>query len=118
VPLRRLGLKKTKIYAIWIGDKVFIPITVSILVYLWMILNTWNNIYSNFLNGIGKIKLQFYLGISAAIINIPLSIILGKKIGIEGVLLANVFLGIIGAIIYPIQYKKLIKNKAKGIWNG
>lgn len=105
------------VYSIWIGDKVFIPVTISFLVFLWMVTNTWNNIYSNFLNGIGKIKLQFYLGISAAIINIPLAIFLGKRLGIEGVLIANVILGFIGALIYPIQYKKLMKNKAKGIWN-
>ena len=105
------------IYQVWIGQKVLIPFIISILVYIWIILNTWNNIYSYFLNGIGKIKLQFYSGISMAIVNIPLALFLGKKIGIEGVLLANIILGIIGSIIYPIQYYKLINNNAKGIWN-
>jgi O-antigen/teichoic acid export membrane protein len=83
----------------------------------WVLINAWNGIFSHFLNGIGKLKIQLYLGITSAIINIPLAIFLGKLIGISGVLLANVMLGFIGACIYPIQYRKIVTNKASNIWN-
>lgn len=105
------------VYSIWVGDKIIITFTMSALVGAWVLLNAWNSMFSQFLNGIGKIKLQLYLGISTAIINIPLAIFLGDQLGIEGVLLANVILGVIGACIYPFQYNKLINNRAKGIWN-
>lgn len=105
------------IYRVWIGDKVTISYTMSALVATWVLLIAWNGIYSQFLNGLGKIKLQLYLGISSALLNVPLAIFLGLRMGIEGVLIANVILGIICAWIYPVQYKKLINNTAKGIWN-
>jgi len=105
------------IYRIWVGDIITIPYALSALVATWIIINAWNSVYSQFLNGLGKIKLQLYLGISVAIINVPLAILLGLRIGIEGVLLANVLVTITGALIYPMQYKKLINNNAKGIWN-
>ncbi len=101
------------IYKIWIGDKVIITYSLSVFVVIWVLLNAWNGIYSQFLNGVGKIKLQLFLGISAAILNIPLAIFLGKKIGVEGVLLANIIVLLIGTIVYPIQYKQLIKGNTK-----
>lgn len=57
------------------------------------------------------------MGLGAAILNVPLAIYMGMKIGILGVLLANIVVSIAGVIIYPIQYKKIINNNAKGIWN-
>jgi O-antigen/teichoic acid export membrane protein len=105
------------VYLAWVGESVTIPFTMSALVVAWVLLNAWNGIFSQFLNGIGKIKLQLYLGISGAVINIPLAIYLGKTLGISGVLLANVMLGIVGSWVYPLQYRKIITKKASGIWN-
>lgn len=105
------------IYNWWIGGKILIPFSMSLLILIWTLLHAWNSIYGQFLNGLGKVKLQLFIGIGAGIINVPLALFLGKKLGIEGVLLANVILGFIAIWIYPIQYKKLITNTAKGIWN-
>lgn len=105
------------VYGIWVGDKVKISFTMSALVLTWVILNVWNGIFSNFLNGLGKIKLQLYIGISAAIVNVPLAIYLGKSMGVEGVLLANIVVLSVGVWVYPIQYKKLIIGNAKGVFN-
>lgn len=106
-----------RIYSLWVGDKIIIPYTMSVLVGAWILLNAWNGIFSQFLNGVGKIKLQLFLGISAAAANIPCAIFLGKKFGIEGVLVANLLVLSIGVWMYPLQYYKLINNKATGIWN-
>lgn len=105
------------IFEIWIGNKVVVPLMMSILVCLWMIMNAFNSIYSHFLNGVGKVKLQMYLGISSAILNVPLAIYLGNKIGIEGIILANVLITLPGFIIYPNQYKRVISERATGLWN-
>ena len=105
------------VYGIWLGDKIIVPYTISALVSAWILMQAWNGIFSQFLNGLGKIKLQMYLGISAALLNVPLAIYLGHKIGMEGVLLANIIVSIVGTFLYPIQYYKLINNKAVGIFN-
>lgn len=104
-------------YSIWIGNEINIPLSVSILVGISVIINIWNAIFSQFLNGVGKIKLQLWVGISAALLNVPLAIIMGKTIGVEGILLANITVLIFSAFLYPIQYRKLIYSTAKGIWS-
>lgn len=106
-----------QVFRIWIGNEIQVQFSVSVLIAIWTLLNAWNLIFSTFLNGIGKIKLQSYIGIFSALINVPLAIYLGKEFGIEGVLMANIFAIISGIIIYPIQYRKIINNESKGIWN-
>lgn len=105
------------IYRLWVGREIVVPISISIVMAVYVIINTWCGIFSNFLNGVGKIKLQLYSGILGALINVPLAIYLGKHIGISGVLLSTCILAVISAIWSPIQYRKLINNEAKGIWN-
>lgn len=104
------------IFNIWIGGLVNVPFIMSALVGFFILLNAWNMIFNNFLNGVAKIKIQIYLVATAAVINVPLGIFLGKMIGIEGVLLANIITVIPQALIYPLQYKKIINFSAKGIW--
>jgi O-antigen/teichoic acid export membrane protein len=104
-------------YKIWLGKTVYIPFQMSILVLIYVLINTWNGIFSSFLNGVSKVKLQMYVGISAAVLNVPFAIFLGKWIGIEGILIANIIVFLPAVIIYPIQYKKVIKGTAQGIFN-
>ena len=105
------------IYRIWIGKEVVVPFSMSVVMALFVIINAWCGIFSHFLNGVGKIKLQLYSGTLGALINIPMAIYLGKTLGIYGVVLSTAILGFISAIWSPIQYWKLINNKASGIWN-
>lgn len=105
-------------YKFWIKNVVTIPMSISVMMAISIIVLTWSTIFSNFINGVGKIKLQMYSGILSAIINIPLAIILAKylNLGIVGILAASTFLQFIGAIWAPIQYLKIINSTATGIW--
>jgi O-antigen/teichoic acid export membrane protein len=105
------------IYRMWVGKEIVVPFSISIVIAAYVILNAWCAIFSNFLNGVGKIKLQIYGGVLGALINIPLAIFLGKHMGISGVLLSTCILAAVSAVWSPIQYRKLITNTAKGIWN-
>ncbi len=106
-------------YRIWVGEIIKIPFSLSIAMGIFIMINNWNNIFTFFINGSGKIRLQFYYAIIIAIINIPLSIILAKyfNIGITGVIIATDICLIFGSIIMPIQYRKIISGKATGLWN-
>lgn len=108
-----------QIYLLWIGDKVYIPLTLSILMGVYAILSTWNNIFAFFINGTGKIKLQMYYAVFAMIINIPASIFFAKNMGLgsSGVILGTCTSLIIGTIFSPIQTFKILRSKANGIWN-
>lgn len=105
------------VYLMWVGEQVSISFSISILVGAWVLINSWNGLFSNFLNGVGKVKIQLIIGILAAVINLPLALFLGNKIGIEGVLLSNVILALLQSWIYPIQYRKILLHKAQGLWN-
>ncbi len=104
------------IYKAWVGNQVLVPISVSVTIALYVMINTWNGIYSQFLNGVGKIKIQLYFALAGSLVNIPLAIFLGKALGIYGVVLSTTVISIMAAIISPIQYNKVINNRAFGIW--
>jgi len=105
------------IYRMWVGKEIKVPISISIVIAGYVIINGWCNIFSQFLNGVGKIKLQLYSSLIGAVINIPIAIFLGKHLGIYGIILSTCFLGLINAVWSPIQYRKILTNRAKGIWN-
>ena len=105
------------VYGLWVGKEIIIPFTVSIVLAIYVIMFAWTNIYSLFLNGAGKIKLQIYISVLSMLLNIPMAIYLGKKMGIAGIVLSTVILCSVNMVIEPIQVNKLINNKAKGIWN-
>ncbi|HPC35530.1 MAG TPA: oligosaccharide flippase family protein [Candidatus Marinimicrobia bacterium] len=106
-------------YHFWVGEKVKVPLLLSIGMGLYAIISTWNNIFAYFINGVGKIKLQMYYGIVAMIINIPVSIFLAKNLnmGSAGVIFGTCVSMLFGLIFGPFQYFKIINKSAKGIWN-
>lgn len=105
------------VYNLWVGKSVSVPLSLSIAMCLYTITNIWQAIYVQLLNGIGKIKLQLYLCTAGAIINIPLSVVLGRLFGVAGVTLANVVIFIIIGIAFSVQAGKIINKTATGIFN-
>src|SRR5690606_3956573 len=74
-------LLSERVYRFWVGSQVKIPFTLSFVLFLFTVLNTYRTIFSFYFNGTGKIMLQLYLVVSSGLINIPLSIYLGKLMG-------------------------------------
>jgi O-antigen/teichoic acid export membrane protein len=105
------------VYKLWVGNKIFVPFSLSFVLFVLTILNTYRSIFSFYFNGTGKIMLQLYLVVISGLLNIPLSIYLGKMMGTTGVVLATTFLCAICAIAETLQYHKLINKRATGIWN-
>lgn len=105
------------LYNLWLGKSITVPISLSIAMCLYTITIIWQAVYVQFLNGVGKIKLQLYLGIIGSIVNVPLSVFLGKRIGVAGVTLSNVILFIVMGIVFSIQTKKIVNKTATGIFN-
>jgi len=107
------------VYKIWVGNKIIIPELLSFNMMLYVISSIYLQIFSMYLNGVGKIKVQLTIGVLMAIINIPLSIYLSKYInlGLSGIIMATLICNLIPLLTFIIQYNKIISNKAKGIWN-
>jgi O-antigen/teichoic acid export membrane protein len=102
---------------LWVGDKVVVQRGLFIVMALYVLINAFNGIYSQFLNGVGKVMIQFYMAAVLAIIHIPLSIFFCKRYGIMGIMFSTIFFGIFTVLIYDRQYRKILDGKATGIWN-
>ncbi|UUW09503.1 polysaccharide biosynthesis protein [Flavobacterium plurextorum] len=107
------------IIKLWVGNAVIVSLPLSLSICLYIVVFNWNSIFASFLNGVGKIRIQIICAIVMGIVNIPLSIFFVRvlKFGIFAMPASNFICLSIGAIICFIQYKKIIKNVAKGIWN-
>ncbi len=107
------------VYKIWIGNEVQISFTLSSFMSLFFALTVFYAPYTYFINGTGKVTIQLFSLLFMAIINIPLSIFLAKglDLGISGVILATIICLIPHVILSPIQYLKIINNRANGVWN-
>jgi len=107
------------IFKYWIGESVKIPFALSASFALYASLLSWTGMFAQFLNGVGKIKIQLYIAIFQCITNIPLAILLAKSfnLGVTGVILATNINLLISAIILPVQVRKISYQKASGLWN-
>tara|TARA_R110002049_G_scaffold309052_2_gene516242 strand:+ start:903 stop:2267 length:1365 start_codon:yes stop_codon:yes gene_type:complete len=108
-----------KFYVFWIGDTVAVPLSLTISMAVYFIISVFYAPFNYFINGTGKVKLHMYTFIIGAILNIPLSIILVTQFnfGVEGVIIATSICIAPNVVLFPIQYLKLVNNKALGIWN-
>ena len=107
------------VYEIWFQKTpLYIPMAISITVAVSICLTTWVNMYNIVLNGTGKIKLQMYTWLFAALINIPISLFFVKvmDLGIVGIVLGTVVSLLPLAIVAPIQVNKILSRKDSGIW--
>lgn len=106
------------ILKIWVGNEIYVPWSLTIQCLIFVIMLTYNNIYTFFLNGTGKIHLQMLTGIFSLLVNIPLSIFFAKhlQLGVSGVLMATNCSLLIYIITRKIQYHKIIGKTATGIW--
>lgn len=103
------------VYYYWVGMKI--PFSLSILLTLYVLISNWINLFSYFINGIGKIRLQLYCSIFSAVIFIPLAIFLGKLMGVNGICISMPLSIFISAIVLPIQCKHIINKRNSRFWN-
>jgi len=107
------------IYKIWIGERVTVPTSLSLFMGLFVIINAWNSFHNIIINGIGKIKLQLYVTLGGAIINVPMAVFLcqNDNLNINGIVIASMLSIIANSYFSRVQVKKILRNELSGIWN-
>jgi len=112
-------LLSDQIYQIWLGNKVTIPFILSLSWAIFIGVQVLGSLFTQFINGIGKMKLSLYTATANMLINIPLSIFFAKYLnfGVVGVLCATFISVFFTTILRIIQFNKIINNKATGIWS-
>ncbi len=106
-------------YDLWIGkDVVSIPLEMSLWCLIYSISISFGSIYVNLLNGIGAIRIQYYLSIITPILFIVLCriFITYFHLGVYCMFLAAVIANLNGIIVAPIQFRKIFKQGKGGIW--
>lgn len=104
------------LYKIWIGDKVDIPFVLTCSIALYTIIHCWDSLQVILINGVGSVKLQTYVVLIGLVLHIPLSLFLGHFVGILGIILSMCIINLIYSTFFTIQIRKILSQKATGIW--
>ena len=104
------------IYQLWIGDACEIPKGMTTLMAIYIYLQVLSMRYSYFLNGIGALRLQLYMTVMT-IIFIPLAWFVSKETqDIRWLMAVMCFCIAPSIIVNMIQFTKVLRGKAKGLW--
>ncbi len=105
------------IIRLWVGDKVSVPFILTLSIAAYTLIHCWDTLQVTLINGTGKVKLQTYVILIGLVLHIPLSLLLGQYIGIIGVVVSMSIINIIYASFFTTQIRRILRNKAFGIWN-
>ncbi len=107
-----LGLLSNHILFLWLKKINYIEFSLLFFIVIATILRVLFTFYSNFFNGIGKLKSQIIIMGIAALIKIPISILLFKyNFGIISVLLSTCLFLLLGSLFLYLQSKKILNGK-------
>lgn len=102
-----------QIIAFWIDPEMMIDKVLIALFGFFVVMKVWTDIYSHLLNGTGHIRIQMYLAIVQVIINIPLSIFLGRLYGMNGVVLGTIISLFLSVVGLPLRSAVLLNQFEK-----
>jgi O-antigen/teichoic acid export membrane protein len=105
------------VYKLWLKGTLTADFGLLSLLWIYFFLLMRSQMFRYFMNGVGKIYLQFYVTSVQSLIHIPLAIYLGRLFGLKGILFVLIAWAFTNAIWEQIQYTRIINNTAKGVWN-
>ena len=104
------------VYQMWIGEACHVPFGMTVMTALYIILLIISMRYSYFLNGVGALRLQLYMTVSA-IVFIPLAWVVSSYThDILWFMAVMCLCNIPGLVVNIIQFNKIINGQAIGIW--
>ncbi|MGL5705830.1 MAG: lipopolysaccharide biosynthesis protein [Tannerellaceae bacterium] len=105
------------VYAYWLNNELKPDYLLLSLLFVYMILWMRYTLYRTFMNAIAKIKMQLIITTMEGLLHIPIIYISSLYFNIYGVVIVMIIWSLINSVWEPIQFNKLINNKAHGIWN-
>lgn len=104
-------------FQFWVGNAVTVPFSVSLSVLCYITFFNLNNCVTMLINGLNKISVQIVTSVIATAAFLVAVMILGPKLGIEGVVGCMAASYAAMAAVHLYQCHLLIHQKATGIWN-
>ena len=103
-------------YGVWIGDKLHVPLMISVSTLVFIESQILGAIYMHLVNGIGTIRLQTIIYVAIALVAWPCMVYGGRQWGICGILLLPTAAYLLQAVAARVQLGKLLDGTATGIW--
>lgn len=106
-----------QVYTLWLGKgAINISYTTTGLVCLYVSFEMLYKVYGTIINGTGKVFAQMVITGFIAICYVPLALLLGKILGLSGVLIANSAVFILNYLWSKLQCSKILNDTAYGFW--
>lgn len=103
-------------YNIWVGEKVTVPLSISLSVLIFITCFNLNNCVTYLLNGLNTIYVQIWTSTVATAAYLVWVVTYGRQWGVEGIVLGMAFCYAVMSIIHLYQCRLIITRKASGIW--
>lgn len=102
----------------WLPEPIVLTPIFAVTLILYNFQAAFNNIFSYFLNAIGKVNIQLYAAISGGLITVPATVFLFRhtQLGLASICVANMLSLLPGSILSVIQVRKILSGKARGAW--
>ncbi len=112
-------LLKDYVIKLWTGLTIVNYFYLALWILIATLLAMFNNIYTIFLNSVGKLRLQVIVAIAVIFLNPFLSILAVKvfQFRIEAIPVVNILCLLLYGSVAIVQVVKLLQNRATGIWN-
>lgn len=101
------------IYRIWVGDMVDVPFTLSLYMAIYLFEIIFSQAYSFLLNGMGVLNLQLIMTSLAALLFVPLAMLIGGRLGIEGICIALIIVNFPGTVANVLQFNHVLSSCQK-----
>ncbi|MDE6460520.1 MAG: oligosaccharide flippase family protein [Paramuribaculum sp.] len=103
-------------YKLWVKE-VSVPFSLTVWCGIYVVITTFNSIYTSIINGIGYLRIQLIVSLSQGILFIPLAILCCKHLSVVGIPIALCLCLVTNALWAPKQCQLILSGKAKGIWS-
>lgn len=110
-------LVSKQFYHIWVGEKLEVPLSLSLAMAIYVIVFNFHAMYIYFINGVGKVFIQLLHAIFSFLLFIPLSWYACKNFGSIGIVSVSTILIFPLSVCSFIQYHKILSGKDTGIWS-
>lgn len=104
-------------FQLWVGEKVTVPLSVSISTLVYVCFFNLNNCVTYLINGLNKIWVQIITSLVFTALYIVVTILFTGRLHTEGIVLSMAGSYAAMSFIHLYQCELLIHRKATGIWN-
>ena len=103
-------------YKIWLGNSVQIPLSLSIMVGVYILVQNLCGMYIYLINGTSRVRFQLIIYLFSVFISGPAMYMLCATFGTAVMLVVPIVISLVQALVAKKQLSKIIDRTASGIW--